>query len=327
MAKDKFIYNTQTLRYEKVVDSIGQKIIRILGFVVAAVVTAFLLMMVSHKYFPSPEVKRQAQEIEQMKYYFNEINTNLEEMGSTLASIQNRDATAHRMIFGMDPIDEGVWNGGIGGHKKYETVKTYGSSSDLIISTLERADQLKRRLALQSESLDTILSKAQEKEEMLASIPSIKPVREDKLNRNIRYLSGFGYRMHPIHKMRKFHAGIDFSCPKGTPILATGNGKIVKIERKRYGYGRSVVIDHGFGYKTLYAHMSDIDVVLGEEVLKGQQIGTVGSTGTSTAPHCHYEVHYKGEKINPVHYCMDGLTPEEYQQMADAAAKVNQSFD
>lgn len=326
MAKDKFIYNTQTLRYEKVVEPLNQRIFKFLGFLVATFFFGFILMMISHKYFPSPREKRQAEENKQLRYYFKEINGVMDEALLALENIQSRDATAHRMIFGMNPVDEGIWEGGIGGHKKYEELKSF-SSSDLIRKTLDKQEALKRKIAIQSQSLDTILEKAREKENMLASVPSIKPIREDQLNRSIRYLSGFGFRFHPIHKMRKFHKGVDFPAPKGTPILATGNGKVIKVEYKKYGFGRNIVIDHGFGYKTRYAHMDKIDVSIGDKVVKGQQIGTVGSTGTSTAPHCHYEIIFKDKQINPIHYCMDGLTPEEYQAMADAAATMNQSFD
>ncbi|MEM9849852.1 MAG: M23 family metallopeptidase, partial [Bacteroidota bacterium] len=213
-----------------------------------------------------------------------------------------------------------------GGHDQFASLEA-GNSTEILRNTLEKADKLKWQLAVQSRSLDTILSEAQRKEEMLASIPSIKPVRSDKLARDIKLLSGFGMRLHPIHKVRKMHAGIDFTAPQGTPIRATGNGKVVKVERRRTGYGNNVTIDHGYGYKTLYAHMYTVDVVLGQKVTKGETIGKVGSTGTSTAPHCHYEVIFKGKKVNPIHYCMDGLTPEEYQAMAEAAGKMNQSFD
>ena len=145
--------------------------------------------------------------------------------------------------------------------------------------------------------------------------------------RNIKSLSGFGRRMHPVFKRMKMHTGIDFTCPTGTPIQATGNGIIEKVTRKSSGYGHHVIINHGFGYKTLYGHMNKIDVRKGQKVTRGQKIGEVGSTGTSTAPHLHYEVVSQGHKVNPIHYCMDGLSPEEYQQLANMASKTNQSFD
>jgi murein DD-endopeptidase MepM/ murein hydrolase activator NlpD len=181
-------------------------------------------------------------------------------------------------------------------------------------------------MVLQSKSLDTIMQTAQEKEKMLASIPSIKPVRADKLAKNVGLLSGFGYRIHPIYKVPRMHTGIDFTAPKGTPIQATGDGVVVKAESNS-GYGRCVIIDHGYGYQTLYAHMSRIDIKQGQRVKRGQRLGLVGSTGASTAPHCHYEVHLRGERVNPVHYVMDGLSTKEYASLVNIAQAANQSMD
>jgi murein DD-endopeptidase MepM/ murein hydrolase activator NlpD len=190
----------------------------------------------------------------------------------------------------------------------------------------QKMDRLKHQMNLQSRSLDSITMMAKDKEMMLASIPSIKPIRSDKLNRTIKLLSGFGPRIHPIHKVRKMHWGIDFSAPSNTPIQATGAGKVTFSGRKS-GYGNCVEIDHGYGYKTLYAHMSTIEVERGEEVVRGEMIGRVGSTGTSTAPHCHYEITLRGQKVDPIQYCLDGLTPGEYQELVELAAVQNQSFD
>jgi murein DD-endopeptidase MepM/ murein hydrolase activator NlpD len=191
----------------------------------------------------------------------------------------------------------------------------------------QKVDKLKRQMVVQSKSLDEIGKMAKDKEKMLASIPSIKPVRADKLNARVDLLSGFGYRLHPIHKIVKMHAGIDFSAPRGTPIQATGDGVVEEVDSKRGGYGLHIVINHGYGYKTLYGHMSKADVRPGQKIKKGQTIGRVGSSGSSTAPHCHYEVHYKGEPVNPINYVMDGLTPKEYQELVRLAELDNQSFD
>jgi murein DD-endopeptidase MepM/ murein hydrolase activator NlpD len=326
MARERFTYNTQTLRYEKVVEPLSKQLLRIVGFVCAAIVTVVLLTPLSHKLLPSPELQAKKETIEKQHQKITEIQTELDDIKKSLLTLQDRDATAHRMIFGMPPIDQGVWEAGIGGHDKYEHIEA-GISTDQLKETLTDLDKIKWQIALQSMSLDTILEVARSKEDMLASIPSIKPVRSDKLARDIKLLSGFGMRMHPIHKVRKMHEGIDFTAPRGTPILATGKGKVIRVERKKTGYGTSVMIDHGYGYKTLYGHMHSVDVKVGQEVKKGQKIGTIGSTGTSTAPHCHYEVSLNGKKVNPIHYCMDGLSPEEYQMMATAASQMNQSFD
>lgn len=326
MRKEKYVYNTHTLRYEKVVESWRTKLLRIFGFICAALLTGFIFTLISHRFFPSPKEAALQREIQQMKLSYNRVLTDMEQMGKVLNNIQDRDAYAHRMIFGMDPIDKGVWEGGTGGHDQYEQYRDFKQSGELMVSVQQRLDKLKRQIVIQSKSLDTILNMAKEKEKMMASLPSIKPVRSDKLARNIQLLSGFGYRIHPIFKVPKMHAGIDFTAPKGTPIQATGAGKVIKAGRGS-GYGYHVIIDHGYGYKTLYGHMSRIDVKVGDKVVRGQQIGLVGSTGTSTAPHCHYEVEYRGNKVNPIHYCMDGLTPEEYQELVEAAESANQSLD
>ena len=325
MGKEKFIYNTHTLRYEKVEQSISQKITKVLGFVCAAIFTAFIFTLLAHRWIPSPQEKLLRNEVKFMESHFAEVNTELEQLREVLAKIQERDAYAHRMVFGMDPIDEGVWEGGVGGHDQYASLRQY-STGDLLASVSQNVDKLKRQMDLQSRSLDTIINMAKQKEDMLAAIPSIKPVNSSKLPRSVKLLSGFGMRIHPIFKVPKMHYGIDFTAPRGTPIQATGSGRVIKAERVS-GYGNQVVIDHGFGYKTSYAHMKTITVRAGQEVMRGQQIGEVGSTGTSTAPHCHYEVMYKGNKVNPIHYCMDGLTPKEYEELVRAAEMSNQSFD
>jgi murein DD-endopeptidase MepM/ murein hydrolase activator NlpD len=249
-------------------------------------------------------------------------------MSDALDNIQERDRWVHRMVLEMDPIDENIWEGGVGGHEPYADLLNFRQSGKMMSQLRQKADKLKRQMVVQSKSLDEIEKMAADKEKMLASIPSIKPVRADKLNRKVQLLSGFGYRIHPIYKIRKMHAGIDFSAKTGTPIQSTGDGKVVKVQNSgRRGYGIHVVIDHGYGYETLYGHMSKADVKKGDVVKKGQVIGKVGSTGTSTAPHCHYEVRYRGKAVNPIDYVLDGLSPKEYQELVRLAELDNQSFD
>ena len=327
MRKEKFIYNTHTLRYEKVEESLSTKLLRGFGFVCAALFTAFVFTLIAHNWFPSPKEKALIREIDQMQAEYAKLMGEVGMLSEALQNVQKRDAYAHRMVFGMDPIDDGVWNGGIGGHDEYVQFRQFKNSGELMASANQKVDKLKRQMVIQSKSLDTIISMATEKEKMLASMPSIKPVRSDKLARGVKLLSGFGRRVHPIFKVPRMHYGIDFTAPKGTPIQATGAGRVAKVENRSTGYGKHVIIDHGYGYETLYGHMSRIDVREGQQVKRGQQLGLVGDTGTSTAPHCHYEVHYKGQKVNPIHYCMDGLSPEEYQDLVAAAEAANQSMD
>ncbi len=327
MKKEKYVYNTHTLRYEKVVESWSKIFLRIFGFVCATLLTGFIFTLISHRVFPSPKEKVLLNEIQQQKALLSEASHELERMREELSVLKARDAYAYRMVFGMDPIDEAVWESGTGGHNKYAKLREYANSGDEMAALQQKIDKMKRQMVLQSKSLDTIVNMATAKEKMLASMPSIKPVREDKLNRDVHVLSGFGYRIHPIFKVPRMHTGIDFSAPHGTSIQATGAGTVIEAENKGNGYGLCVTIDHGYGYQTLYAHMSKIEVKVGQKVLRGQTIGRVGDTGTSTAPHCHYEVIFKGTKVNPIHYVMDGLSPQEYQALVKAAETANQSFD
>ena len=265
-------------------------------------------------------------ENKQQRLQLEHLGGEIDRLGAVLANLQDRDAYAHRMILGMEPIDSSIWEGGVGGHESYQDLRQYKYSGDLMAEMRGRVDQLKHQLNLQSRSLDSITMLAQNKETMLAAIPSIKPIRSDKLRRGMQHLSGFGMRIHPILKVRKMHWGIDFSAPSKTPIQATGAGKVIFAGRKS-GYGNCVQIDHGFGYKTLYAHMSSINAKRGDTVVRGQMIGRVGSTGMSTAPHCHYEITLWDKKVDPIQYCLDGLTPHEYQELVEASSVQNQSFD
>ena len=325
MKKEKFIYNTHTLQYEKL-EVNGKEIgLKVFGIISAFIVTASLCYPILQKAFPSAEVQVKNNEIEQLKLKYESMQKHVETMEKAVVGVQQRDAGLYRMMFNMDPIDPSVWNGGTGGHDRFGGLAKF-SSAQTIVETQGRVEKLSQQLALQSKSLDTIARMAKDKEKMLSSIPSIKPVREDQLNTAISLLSGFGMRLHPIHHVKKFHKGIDFSAPTGTAIQATGDGEIVQAG-KDGGYGNCVVIKHGYGYETLYGHMSRVDVQVGQKVKKGQRIGLIGSTGSSTGPHCHYEVHMSGNVVNPLQFCLDGLTPSEYQSLANAALADNKSFD
>lgn len=266
-------------------------------------------------------------ELKQMEYKFSSMTSDFEKLAEDLNELHKKDTEVHRVIFGVDPIDESIWEGGTGGSEDRNYISTIKSTEEFANTARKRLDNLKYKIQIQKSSLDTIYALAKQREKKLMSIPSIKPVQEDKLKRNMHSMSGFGYRIHPIHGVKKFHKGIDFTAPHGTAIQATGNGKVIRVQHRKFGYGKNVIIDHGFGYTTLYAHMSDIIVKKGDIVTKGQKIGTIGSTGTSTAPHLHYEVRINGREVNPIDYCMDGLTPEEYQDLVKKASAENQSFD
>ncbi|NND35319.1 MAG: M23 family metallopeptidase [Saprospiraceae bacterium] len=327
MKKEKFVYNPKSLTFERYKAPVSKRLFQSVGFLLAVVGTSLGMLYLLIQYRPSPKEQSLMREIDQMKIKYSSINEQLNMMTKVLDNIQDRDANVHRMIFGMDPISENVWHSGVGGHRQYSEVTNYQNSGSLLLNTLEKADQLGRQMTLQSRSLDSLEFMASEKEKYLNAIPSIKPVRSDFVKRKIRYLSGYGMRLHPIHKIPKMHYGLDFTSNRGTVVRATGDGKVYRIKKDKSGYGNHIIIDHGYGYQSLYAHLDDVDVREGQSVKKGENIGTVGSTGTSTAPHLHYEVHFKGKPINPIHYCMDGLSPKEYEEMVRMASEANKSFD
>ena len=327
MKREKYVYNEHTLQYEKLRLTPSEKLTRVLGIVVSLFFCSAIIFGIAYKYFPTPKEKSLQRENQQMVYHFDNLKTDFGKIAEDLNQLQRKDADVHRMIFGLDPIDDAVWNGGVGGHNKYTMLNNYEDTGEMISESLEDVDKLQRKIEIQRESLDMLFEMASAKEKKLASIPSIKPVVEDKLKRKIKHLSGYGIRFHPVHKVKKFHKGIDFTAPIGTPIQATGNGTVIRVEKKKRGYGHNVVIDHGYGYTTLYAHMKTIDVKKGEKVKKGQKIGEIGSTGTSTAPHLHYEVRINGKAVNPIDFCLDGLSPAEYKELVSKASEENQSFD
>jgi len=324
--KEKFVYNIHTLTYEKVVIPIKTRIWQAFGFFSVVLVTSFALLAVLYTVFPSPREQELMHEMEQMEHKYAQMGSQLEVMSKVLQNIQERDANVHRAVFGMDPIDEDIWTAGVGGHEAHPELSAFKYGEPDIRNVVNKVDMLSRQLSLQSKSLDTIQQLANNQQNMLASLPSIKPVREDKLQKSIGTLSGFGTRIHPVYKIRKFHAGLDFPARVGTAIQASGDGTVVEAGWHQ-GYGNCVKISHGYGYETLYGHMSKMTVRPGERIKKGHKIGEVGDTGLSTAPHLHYEVHYKGNPINPINFCMDNLTPKEYQQMVNSANTANQSLD
>lgn len=325
--KDRFVYNVHTLQYERRRVTMRERLVRFLGIQSAIVLTSAILVAAGWRFLPSVKEKLYEDEIQQLQGQLRMFENDFEQLATELNGLQERDRTIHRVVLNMEPMDEDLWQGGIGGSERYTELQNYPSSGDAMAQLRQKVDKLKRQLVAQAKSYDEIEEVAKSNEARLSSIPSIKPVSSDKLDRGVELLSGFGYRMHPVHKIVRMHTGIDFTAPKGTPIQATGDGVVIEVAKKRGGYGQHVVINHGYGYKTLYAHMYSITVKKGQKVKKGQQIGTVGSTGLSTAPHCHYEVHHNGRPVNPLDYVMDGLTPEEYQELVRLSGLTNQSFD
>ncbi len=280
-------------------------------------------IFVFDRYFESPSDRIRERELHFLESQVNRIHEDLDNMGVILEDISSRDDAIYRAIFGSDPYPQHLRNPGVGGSDRTRNLRGY-SHSEAVISLEVSLAELQRKLVAQSRSFDDVLVLAQNRTEMLKSIPAIQPVRNEDLR---RMASGFGYRIHPIYKVRKMHYGMDFASPTGTEIFATGDGVVVKTKRLYNGFGRHVVIKHGFGYETLYAHMSESLVKKGQRVKRGEVIGLVGSTGTSSAPHLHYEVHKDGKRVNPAQYFFNDLSPEQYEEMLKKVDDSNQSFD
>lgn len=318
----KYFFNPQSLRYEKVKANVWAQVLRVFGFLSASVVFGVLVMFGSYSYLDSPKEKMLRREIANYKLQLKLINQKMEDISGMVAQLEERDDKIYRVIFEAAPIPDETRNAGIGGINRYKNLDGF-ESSEALKSMFQRIDKLSGQLYIQSKSYDEIAALAARKAEMLASIPAIQPVS----NRNLtRMASGFGMRIHPIYKTYKMHNGMDFTAPIGTEIYVTGNGVIEKAEYSS-GYGNCIVVDHGFGYKTLYAHLSAYKVKRGQKVTRGDVIGLVGSTGTSSGPHLHYEVMKNGNKVNPVNFYFNDLTPEEYDKVRLIASQTNQSFD
>lgn len=323
MAKVKYYYDTKTLSYKRIKLSKLNKIRNLFYFLIGSAFTGLIMVIIFFQFFDSPKEKILNREIKQLSTQYNVVQNKLNQVELVLDDIQHRDDNIYRIIFEADPIPKSIRKAGYGGVNRYKDLTGY-NNSELIISTANKIDQITKQLYIQSKSFDEITELAKNKKDMLAAIPAIQPVSNKDLS---RMASGYGYRIHPIYKTKKLHAGMDFSAKTGTPIYATGDGKIIKVKRSRRGHGNHVIIDHGFGYKTLYAHMSKYTVKRGEKVNRGDIIGYVGNTGMSTAPHLHYEVHKNGKKINPVNFYYNDLTPEQYEKMLEISSQNNQSFD
>lgn len=323
MAKTKYRYDPNTLEYVAVKGSFWTVFLKVFGFISASAVFGLIVVTASYKFLDSPKEARLRKQIDQYKTQIKLIEEKSEQLELVLTELQTRDEQLYREIFGADPLPNDVRNAGYGGVDKYNALKTFdedGALTDLHL----KLDQMKRTLYVQSKSYDQLIQLAKEKTRMLASIPAIQPVANKDLK---RMASGYGYRIDPIYRTRRFHAGMDFTAPRGTNVYATGDGVVEKVVRKRWGYGLHIVINHGYGYKTRYAHLSQFKVRRGEKVKRGQVIGKVGSTGKSTAPHLHYEVEKNGKRVNPIGYYYNDLTPEEYEEMLKISSNANQSFD
>ena len=323
MAKTRYTFNTKTLAYEKHRRTLGQKVFRFFLFLTSTLAFSVILIFLAYSFLGSPHERVLEREIAQYELQFQITNDRLDQMQKLMDELADKDDDIYRVIFEADPIPRSIRQAGYGGVDRYAKLEGY-SNSELLIQTAKKLDNIASQVYVQSKSFDEVFELARNKEKMLASIPAIQPVSNTNLKRLSSY---YGYRPDPIYKVKKFHAGVDFSAPQGTPIYSTGEGVVVKTKHSRRGYGNTIEIDHGYGYKTFYAHINEIKVKRGERVKRGQVIATVGNTGKSTAPHLHYEVRKNNRTVNPIYYFFNDLSPDEYETLLDLSKLPNQSLD
>jgi len=321
--KVKYYYNTSSLRYEKLETPLRVKLLRIFGFIAAAIVTAVIIAFIAFRFIGSPKEKLLAQQNAALKDDLEDIEKDVQSLVNQMKELENRDNKVYRAIFEANPIPDSARAKEIETEKeiaKVEKIRDFQLAAEIKKTLII----LKARIASQKKSYEAVEALVKNKEELLAHTPAIQPVSNKDLN---RIASGFGYRIDPVYKTTKFHAGLDFSAPQGTPIYATANGTITTAGNTGNGYGNHVLINHGYGYETLYGHMVRVKVRNGQQVKRGEVIGWVGSTGKSTGPHCHYEVHKYGEKIDPIYFFYNDLSPDQFDQILKKAAASNQSLD
>ena len=321
--KQKYIFNHKTLSFEKY--KVSTK--RLVGRVVLGLLTfggcAFLFAFLLYTFFSSPKERMQARELEFMKLQYEILNDKLNNMEALMADMEDRDDNVYRVVLEAEPIPRSVRRAGYGGPHRYDAL--YGfANSDIVANASKKLDIIASRLYVQSQSYDEVFEMARNKSEMLSSIPAIMPVKAEDL----KYISSFfGYRPDPIDNETKFHSGIDFSANEGVEVHVVGDGKVIAVETTQWGYGKMITVDHGYGYKTRYAHLSRFKVRVGQRVKRGQVIGLVGQTGKSTGAHLHYEVLKNDIQIDPIHFFYNDLTPDQYEKVLEQSTIPTKTMD
>lgn len=323
MSKVKYYYDSDTLSYRKIERKKATTFKYAMVFILASALFGFLFVFLASQFVQSPKEKALARELQNMKIQYKLLNKRVDEAFAALENVEERDNTIYRLYFEANPIPLEQRRAGFGGINRYKKFEGY-DNSELIAESNKQLDILQKAIVVQSRSLDEVTKLAADKEKFLATIPAIQPVNNEDLT---RMASGFGYRTDPFTKVRKFHYGMDFTAPRGTPIYASGDGVVTKADNKAVGYGNHITIDHGYGYVSLYAHLYKYNVRPNQKVKRGDLIGFVGSTGRSEAPHLHYEILKDGERINPINFYYGNLSAEEFSKLLEKAQLENQSLD
>ena len=323
MKKIKYFFNTHTLRFEKVEVPLRVRLLQSFGFIGASIVTGVIIVMVMFQYIDSPKEKLLRQQNQDYKESYSVLQERVKQLELQMNELENRDNDVYRSIFEADPIPDSARVKAMEAKKEVQLIQNL-SNEDLLESMVGQLNNLSLRMAYQTKSFTEITDMVKNKEKLLKAIPAIQPIRNNNLN---RVASGFGYRVDPLYKDYRLHAGLDFAAPSGTPIYATADGVVQAAGFNTDGYGNKVVINHGYGYQTLYGHMVRVKTRVGQRVKRGEVIGYIGSTGKSTGPHCHYEVIKRGTKVDPVYYFYNDLTPAQFDRILKAAATNKQSLD
>jgi murein DD-endopeptidase MepM/ murein hydrolase activator NlpD len=323
MPNSRYRFNPESLSFDKIRLGFRAVLLRGFAYLVGSLLVAIIYYLIFAMFVDSPKEKALLREIDQMTLQYDLIQRDMGNLEKVLGELEETDENLYRTIFEAEPIPATLRQGGVGGVNRYKELEGY-NNSNIVIETTKRLDKIKKRVVVQSKSFDDLISLAARKEEMLTSVPAIIPISNKDLTRTA---SGFGLRIHPIYKIIKFHAGMDFTAPPGTDVFATGNGTVESVITSQRGLGKHIIIDHGFGYKSIYAHLSDFNVRPRQKVQRGDVIGFVGSTGTSIANHLHYEIKLNGVNVDPVNYYFEDLTAAEYERMIEIASKTGQSFD
>ena len=322
MRKVYYIYNPRTQTYDRIYPTVRQRALSILRRLFVGMglgAGSFIVLLII---FGSPSEKELRVENSRLLAQYNVLSRRLDQALGVLQDVQQRDDNLYRVIFMADPISDAIRKAGYGGTNRYEKLMDM-ANADLVVNTTQKMDILDKQLYIQSKSFDEVVDLCKNHDEMLKCIPAIQPVSNKDLRQTA---SGYGTRIDPIYGTTKFHSGMDFSAHPGTPVYATGDGVVTKVGWET-GYGNTVEINHGFGYKTRYAHLLDYKAKVGQKVVRGEVVGRVGSTGRSTGPHLHYEVMVKGQFVNPINYYFMDLSAEDYDRMIQIAANHGKVFD
>lgn len=320
--KTYYLYNPATLSYERVYPSAKDRFVTVLRHLSTGVAFGVVTFFVMFYLIDSPKETLLIKENKLLQTQYEILSLRLNDALAVLTDIQQRDENLYRAIFQAESIPESIRKSGFGGTNRYEHL-TNLPNSELIVATTQKMDILRKQLYIQSNSLEELINIGKTQEERLMCLPAIQPISNKDLTRTA---SGYGMRIDPIYRTRRFHSGMDFSAKTGTDIYATGNG-VVTFSGWKQGYGNCLIIDHGFGYQTLYGHMQKFKARVGQKVKRGETIGYVGNTGKSTGPHLHYEVIVRGKYDNPAKYYFMDLTPEEYDRMIQIADNHGQVMD